>query len=77
MTAARATEFLDIVTKSGYEYVAAFSHAGMLRRIMECALGTQLPEGSLQCPNCTLMILERRENKWRLNCWLNPRELGL
>ena len=73
--AARVQTFLDSVSKSGYETVAAFSHLGVLKSALGCVLGVTFPRRNVACANCTIAVFEY-DTSWRLSAWIDPDMIG-
>ena len=67
----RVKEFIKMLENSGYEKVAAFSHAGVLRRTLDEVVGTVLPRFKIKCSNCTVAIFEFAKDNWSLESWIN------
>ena len=68
---ARIMKFLDMVTKSGLENTAAFCHGGVLRRLRDIILQTELPRSAMPCFNCAILILEYKNENWFIHSWIN------
>ena len=68
---ARIEGFLDEISKSGYENVAAFCHGGVLRRLRDKILGISLPRNAMPCFNCAILILEYKNGNWFIHSWIN------
>lgn len=75
MASARAEQFLKLVEKSGYACVAAFSHEAYTKVLLDFVLGVKLPHRGMLCSNCTVMIFEYTDGRWRLNSWMNPEDI--
>lgn len=69
---ARVREFLDMVKTLDCENVAAFTHGGLLTTMLCIVLRTVLRQGTVCCENCTVAVLELRDDNWRLHSWINP-----
>ena len=70
---ARMKEFLDLVLKEGGENVAAFSHAGCLKRLLDIVVTVEIPRSLIWCGNCTVAIFEYKFDRWNLHSWINGR----
>jgi broad specificity phosphatase PhoE len=53
------------------ERVAAFSHAGFLRGMLDSVLGVRHIRGTVQCKNCAIAVFEYSDGKWSLHSWIN------
>ena len=71
----RARDFLDMAVGTGYQTIAAFSHAGFLRTVAGCVLGMRLSPMKIRSANCMVEIVEYVDGQWRLDSWINPAEL--
>ena len=67
----RVREFMSLVESSGAECIAAFSHAGVILRMLSLVLGVEFLHGSLLCRNCALAIFEISDGVWRLHSFMN------
>lgn len=67
----RIESFLNEVSESGYENVAAFCHGGVLRRILNKILGIQIPRNAMPCFNCATLVLEHKNGNWFIHSWIN------
>ena len=63
---ARAESFLSTVAELDCECVAAFSHGGFLRTVIDIAVGMRLPRSKVICNNCATVILEYKNGQWYL-----------
>lgn len=70
--AARLTAFLKQLEKVPCNYVAAFTHAGMMRCMMRQLLGEQVCVPVLCNPNCNIAVFRWKAERWSLAAW-NPR----
>ena len=71
----RVQEFLDNVASSGYETVAAFSHAGVLRTMLDIVLATGISRSKVRCRNCAIAVFEYTDGVWYLDSWINTTEM--
>lgn len=69
----RVKKFLDLVLAGGGENVIAFSHAGILKRILDVVLTVEIPRSLIWCGNCTVAIFEYKYDRWNLHSWINGR----
>lgn len=67
----RVKKFLDMVSESGYENVAAFAHGGFLRRCAYYILGMTIPRKLFPCKNCAIEILEYKDGEWNIHSLIN------
>ena len=67
----RIAAFLDIVSKSNFENVAAFCHGGILRRTRDDILGVNIPRKLMPCFNCAILVLEYKNENWFVHSWIN------
>lgn len=69
---ARAAEFLDKVKTLDCDTVAAFTHAGILRRALSIVFSANANTTNFVCSNCCIVILELKNGKWMLSGLINP-----
>ena len=62
----RIAEFLKMATDSGYESIAAFCHGGLITATMEYLLGIKTDKHFFATDNCSINILEYKDEKWKL-----------
>lgn len=62
----RQTEQLDC------ENVAAFSHAGCLRTMLNEVVGCRLEYSAVCCENCAMAVFAFEKGVWKLHSWINP-----
>lgn len=67
----RVCEFMKKVSESGYESVAAFSHAGFIHTMLCTVLEAEISRKNTVCNNCTVAIFEFTNGIWRLHSWIN------
>ena len=67
----RIREFMEQVESLDCENVAAFSHAGWLRGMLDQVVGIRLPRKSIICGNCTVAVFDYTDGVWRLHSWIN------
>ena len=70
--AKRIWEFVRPLENSGYETVAAFAHAGVLRGLLYEIIGARLYGKHVLCDNCMVAVFEYTKGTWRLHSWINP-----
>ena len=68
---ARVRAFLKMLEEQPGENIAAFSHAGFLRKALDVVLGIDMPHKNMLCRNCTTAIFEYENGTWKLHSWLN------
>lgn len=68
----RIHNFLATIEDHNYSNVAAFSHAGWLKGMLNEVVGTTIPGNTICCSNCTVAIFEYQNKTWRLHSWINP-----
>ena len=69
---ARAAEFLEKVKALDCDTVAAFTHAGILRRALSIVFSENANTNNFVCSNCCIVILELKNGKWMLSGLINP-----
>ena len=67
----RVEAFMKTVEGEGFENVAVFAHAGVIRNFLDIALGIVHDRSKICCNNCTVAIFEYRNSAWRLYSWIN------
>ncbi len=65
----RAADFLRQAEQFQEEYVAAFTHEGVLRTVLEQILQAPRLRQRLLCGNCCIAVFEYTEGIWRLDGW--------
>lgn len=68
---ARLEAFMKQLECQSFENVALFSHAGILKGVLNIVLGVEIPRNNLICNNCTVAIFEYDHSTWRLQSWIN------
>jgi len=68
----RAEEFLDKVSATGDECVAAFSHGGFLKAVLMKVIGAEIGLIKVRCTNCTVAVFQNDGRGWCLDSWMNP-----
>lgn len=66
MVCDRAREFLSMLEKEPYDYVAAFSHYGFISCVLRTVLKTSYEGNRIFTPNCAVHIIEYDGEKWRI-----------
>ena len=69
--AERVQQFMTQLETCGCETVAAFSHGGWLRQMLDTVVGMAIPRDRLCCNNCTIAVFEFTKGIWRLHSWIN------
>jgi broad specificity phosphatase PhoE len=69
---ARTEEFLDKVKSLDCDTVAAFTHAGILRRALSIVFSANVNTTNFVCSNCCIVILELKDGRWMLSGLINP-----
>lgn len=67
----RISAFLKQVEGCGVETVAAFAHAGVLRRMWKLVTGADFLIDKVMCLNCAVLILDYTNGMWRIHSWVN------
>ena len=65
----RVSRFMKRLEGENWETVAAFSHAGTIRSVLEYVTGVTIPKQSLLCRNGGIFLFDYTDGKWRLECW--------
>ena len=71
----RVKEFLDIVSLSQHENIAAFCHGGTMRSFLRNVVGKDVNTYNLDCPNCCISVFERKNGRWILKTWNYTEEI--
>lgn len=69
MVRARAERFLSLITSLPYENVAAFSHVGFMKGLLDAATGVTHDPSLFACSNCGICVFEYKEGKWQVLHW--------
>ena len=67
----RVEEFMTLAAECGGECIAAFSHNGFIRSMLEAVLGVSIPRKNLACGNCAVAVFEYEGGAWRLHSLFN------
>lgn len=67
----RVAGFMEKLESLDCETVAAFTHAGFLRGMLDAVVGTYLPRANVCCENCTVAIFQYAGGVWKLHSWIN------
>ena len=67
----RVKTFMKLLEGQSCENIAVFSHAGVLRKMLNTVLGTDVPRKNLLCRNCAVAVFEYSGNTWMLHSWIN------
>ena len=62
----RARQFLEMLEKSDYECVAAFTHFGFIGCLLQVMLGVYFDVSVVRTGNCAIHILSYDGEKWRI-----------
>lgn len=65
-TRRRAREFLTMLEKSNYNYVAAFSHFGFINSVFKEILDANYTSRRVKTENCAVHVVEFDGEKWRI-----------
>lgn len=68
----RLRTFLRRVEQLGGENVAAFSHGGCLRAMLNEVVGCRLERSVVCCENCAMAVFAFEKGVWKLHSWINP-----
>ena len=69
----RVRRFLGMIENLECEKVAAFTHGGFLRAILDEVFGIVLPRKKIRCANCAIAILSYKDGEWMLDSWINTK----
>lgn len=67
----RVSEFMKLLENSNYQNVAVFSHAGVIRKVLDIVLGSIHPRKNVMCHNCTIAVFDYTDSVWKLHSWIN------
>ena len=67
----RVSAFMKEMEASSHQTVAAFCHAGWLRRALNYVLDTELIRTRVHCGNCAVGVFEYENGIWRLYSFIN------
>jgi len=67
----RVKAFMKLLEAQSCENIAVFSHAGVLRKLLDTVLGIDVPRKNMLCKNCAVAIFEYSDNTWMLHSWIN------
>ena len=65
----RCRELLTMLETRSYEYVAAFTHGGFMKCMLQVVMGTDYQRGLVACSNCCIVVLEYTGGTWRVLSW--------
>lgn len=68
---ARTLRFLSMLEQLDVQTVAAFSHGGFLRMLLDNICGQTIPRSAIQCSNCAIAVFEYSNKHWSLHSWIN------
>lgn len=66
MMNARVRTFMQMLESSSYEYVAAFSHFGFMKNMLQLVLGANINRNAVKTENCAIFVFEYDGEKWSL-----------
>lgn len=66
---ARTKAFLEMAKTSGYECIAAFCHGGFINNLVDIITGTRTDRALFPCHNCSVTVLEYKNDSWELLLW--------
>ena len=69
MVYSRAERFLSLITALPYKTVAAFTHVGFMKRLLDAATGVKHDPSLFACSNCGICVFEYKEEKWQVLHW--------
>ncbi len=69
MLTARARRFLEKVAKEDFDTVAVFTHAGLIRMVLEVALECRIEPIWVDQPNCMVAVFELGKGHLKLCGW--------
>ena len=67
----RVSEFMRKLESEKNENVAVFTHGGWLRTFIDMVMGIKIPNNKMVCDNCTIAIVEFKNDEWKLHSWIN------
>lgn len=70
---ARISTFMGAMETLECDCVAAFTHLGVLKGMLDHVLGIRVPRGAVCCNNCTVAVFEYKNDRWQLHSWINAR----
>jgi len=65
----RVRRFLDMVSATGCENVAAFAHNGVLSSALQVVLNAEIDRAAVYSQNCAVHVFEFDGKRWRLLAW--------
>ena len=67
----RIASFLQILEDQPYQNVAVFSHAGLIRTVLDVITGLFIVNKveAFGCGNCTVCVFEYNGKRWSLDTW--------
>ena len=69
MVRTRAERFLSLITSLPYENVAAFSHVGFMKQLLDAATGVKFDPNLFGCSNCGICVFEYKDGRWQVLHW--------
>ena len=67
----RITTFMRLLESLDCDTVAVFSHAGVLRGMLDTILQFYVPRRNVLCRNCAIAVFEYTNETWSLHSWIN------
>ena len=67
----RVREFMHLMEKSDADSIAAFTHNGFIRIMMEEVIGATLIRKKIVCANCAVCVFEYSDSEWKLHSLIN------
>lgn len=62
----RVGTFMKMLEESDYAYVAAFSHFGFMKNMLQYVLGGTIDRNAVKLPNCGIFVFDYNGEKWSL-----------
>ena len=69
MLKARVKDFLDLITDSNHNTIAAFCHGGIITAVIEYLLGINTDKYFFEASNCSVTILDYTDKRWKLQLY--------
>ena len=71
----RCRSFLELVEKTNYERIVAFSHGGFILQTLDTVTGVNNDKSIFGCDNCGVFVFENTGSGWRMVTWNYTGEL--
>lgn len=65
----RTKAFLEMAVASEHECIAAFCHGGFINNLVDVIVGTRTDRSLFSCHNCSVTVLEYKNESWNLLLW--------